>query len=125
MEGSASTALLRLTNCVQSVAQWFMLNDLLVNASKSDALVVGTRQQVKSFNDKDVLVAGQHVKLATEFKFLGVVFDPALTLDNHISNVCSSTYYHVKALKHIRKFIDQRTANTIACSLIVSKIDYC
>src|SRR5277367_4744638 len=102
-----------------------MLNDLLVNATKSDALVVGTRQQVKSFPDSDVLVAGQRVQLAKEFKFLGVVVDPTLSFDKHISNVCSAAFYHVKGLKHIRKFIDQKTANTIACSLIASKLDYC
>ena len=61
-----------------------MLNGLLVNTTKSEVLVTGTHQQVKSFQVKAISVAGECVKLSHDFKFLGVVVDKSLCFDKHV-----------------------------------------
>ena len=44
----ANEAVDRLTSCTAAVKRWFLLNDLLLNADKSDIVVVGTAQQLRS-----------------------------------------------------------------------------
>jgi len=56
-------------------------------------------------------------------KLLGVTFDKHLNFDKHISNVCSSSYFHIRALCHIRPFLDTETAKTIACAIVGSRLD--
>jgi len=42
-------------------------------------------------------------------KLLCVTFYSHLNFDKHISNVCSSPYFHNRALRHIRPFLDLET----------------
>jgi len=44
--------------------------------------------------------------------------------DRHISNVCSSSYFHIRALRHIRPYLDSETFKTIACAIVGSRLDY-
>jgi len=32
---------------------------------------------------------------------------------------------HIRALRHIRRLIDRETANTLACSIVATRLDYC
>ena len=54
-----------------------------------------------------------------------VIFDEQLTFNHHISEVCRTANFHLRALSHIRKYIDSSTANTIASCIVSSRIDYC
>jgi len=54
----------------------------------------------------------------------GVTFDKHFNFDKHISNVCSSSYINIRALRHIRAFLDSETSKTIACAVVGSRLDY-
>ena len=62
---------------------------------------------------------------ASNVKNLGVVFDPNLTLTDHISQVIKSTRFHIRDLYRIRHLLDLNTAILLANALISSRIDYC
>ena len=47
-----------LNDCATAIAHWFMFKDFLLNASKSEVLVVGTHHQIKSGTGVDVKIAG-------------------------------------------------------------------
>ena len=46
-------------------------------------------------------------------------------LDNHVSAVARSRNYHARAIRHVRHLLTVDLAQTLACSLILSRIDYC
>lgn len=56
---------------------------------------------------------------------LGVNFDSSLTFSDHISSVSKSCFQSIRDLRRIRNTLDHSTAQTIATSLIHSKVDYC
>ena len=64
------------------------------------------------------------VTLANHVKLLGVTLDNHLNFDHHISNVCSSSYFHIRALRHIRPYLDSETSKAIACAIVGSRLDY-
>jgi len=45
-------------------------------------------------------------------------------MNNHISNVCRSSYFHIRALHHIRQALTDDMAKTVAASLIHTRINY-
>ena len=51
--------------------------------------------------------------------------DDTQSFDEHVDNVCKAANFHLRALRHIRKYISEKTAETIACSMIDGKLDYC
>ena len=56
---------------------------------------------------------------------LSVNLDHRLTFNNHMSAVAWSCNYHAWAIHHIRHLLMLDLAQMHACSLILSRIDYC
>ena len=48
-----------------------------------------------------------------------------LTFSDQISSLSRSCYYHIRQLRCIRPYLDFKIANTIATSIVHSKLDYC
>ena len=55
---------------------------------------------------------------------LGVIFDFTLSMSNHFAAVSKSCFQFIRDLRRIRNTLDYSTAQTIAASLIHSKLDY-
>ena len=125
LDSGVDQMLARLNDCATSIAHWLMFNDLLLNPSKSEALVAGTHHQVKTCTSLNVVIAGVPVPQSSSIKLLGVTIDSSLSFDAHVSEVCRTAAYHLKAFRHIRKSLDKNTANILACSYIASRLDYC
>jgi hypothetical protein len=103
-----------------------------LNPFKTEELVTlaGTRQQVTSFNNapiesRAIQFAGTTVSYAKLIRILGVTIDQHLTFDNQITNVLQSYNYYTRSLRQIRWLIDIDTANTLACSIVGCRLDYC
>ena len=114
-----------LHECLSSLGNWLLFNNLLLNVDKSQCMVVGTRQQVKLNPKLEIKIDSENIPQSQDNKLLGVILDPNLNFNKQTSSICSAANYHIRALKHIRNCISTKTANTIACTLISSKLDYC
>ena len=127
MEASSMTSdLQKLESCSQAVKAWFAENELLLNADKSDVMLIGTSAQLRAANGiTNIAVAGASLKPTAELKSLGVIIDSRLTFAAHVSAVCKACNYHLWALRHIRHLLTADVANTLACSIVGSRLDYC
>ena len=110
----------------QAVKAWFAENELLLNADKSDVMLIGTSAQLRAANGiTNIAVAGASLKPTAELKSLGVIIDSRLTFAAHVSAVCKACNYHLWALRHIRHLLTTDVTNTLACSIVGSRLDYC
>ena len=57
-------------------------------------------------------------------KVLGVVLDRRLAFDRHVTAVARACNYHAWAIQHIGH-LSAELADTLNCSLILSRLDYC
>src|SRR5208282_2901232 len=64
------------------------------------------------------------VPFTDSVKILGVTLDRHLTFNLHVQNVCKSSYYHIRALKHIRSSLTADMAKTVGCALVNSRLNY-
>ena len=81
---------------------WFISNRLSVNPSKADYLLIGNSLQRAKVNSATVSFCGNTLTPTTSCRNLGVVFDCDLSFQKHISNICSSSFYHIRQLRQIR-----------------------
>jgi len=117
-----------LRSCSTAVRDCYLSNNLLLNADKSQAIVLGTANQLRSATSIDsVEVAGVALPVATTLKSLGVILDQRLTFNEHASRNCSgqvhpsihpclflrkvkseiwSCNYHARAIRHVRHYVD-------------------
>ena len=78
-----------------------------------------------SFLNLEISIQGVALPVAEQMKVLGVVLDQRLTFEEHATALAKSRNYHAQAIQHTRHLLTLDLAQTLACSLILSRIDYC
>jgi len=104
-----------------------MQNGLQLNHDKSEALIVGTSSHLKQALPAvpSVTVAEVNLPVSERMKVLGVILDWRLTFEKHATAVAKSCNDQAQAICHIRHLLTPELAQTLACSLILLRIDYC
>ena len=74
---------------------------------------------------QSISVAGSPIKLQSSIKSLGVHLDSKMSFDKHVSEVCRASYFHIRALRHIRSSLTTDAAKTVASAIVGSRLDYC
>jgi len=99
-------------------------NDLQLNRDKSEVVILGTALR-SSANIREVKVAGSRLQVAPTLKSLGITIDSHLRFDCHAKKVARACNYHTRALRHVRTLLTDDLAQTVACSIVGSRLDYC
>jgi len=100
-----------LMNALQHISSWMTANLLTHNTSKTEFLLIGLKQQLAKI---------QICTLNTTHsdRNLGFVIDEHLTFSDQICSLSKSCYSHNHELHCIRPYLDLKTANTIATSIV-------
>ena len=69
--------------------------------------------------DADTAVASSHVHL------LGVDISLDLSVDRHVSRVCTGCFYRLRQLRRIRRSLDSDSLATLIYAVVNSGMDYC
>ena len=62
---------------------------------------------------------------ATLVKSLGVSFDGYMIFDGYVAEKCKSSFYHLRNLSRIRKYLTRETAAVVVHAFVTSKLDSC
>ena len=115
-----------IAHCSAAVRLWFLQNGLQLNAEKSEVVLLGTPAQLRSAtNIATVDAAGSTLPVASKLKSLGVTIDSNLRFDCHARNVAKACNFHTCALCHMRSLLTDDVAQTVAFSIVASRLDYC
>ena len=77
-----------LNSDIDSLKQWLEGNKLLLNAIKTQAMVIGSRPNIKKISDKSVptpsfAIGNSHFDVVDNAKYLGVQLDKHIASDEH------------------------------------------
>ena len=84
-------------------------------------MLIGTQQQHSKIKDSSLSLHGTALVPVSSVRNLGV----DLSFDQHISNVCRSSFYHIRQLRQIRHSLDVNSYIQLANALVSSKLGYC
>ena len=73
----------------------------------------------------NISVGSSIVPCSAIVRDLDVLLDSELFVKQHISNVTSTCYYHLRRLHQIHNYISCETMIQLVMSLVISHIDYC
>ena len=97
----------------------------MLNDDKTEFLLVGTRKQLTKVSIDGVRVGDYNISPSPSVRNLGTWFDPHLDMDVHITKTCSSAYYYLYNIRHIRKYLSRSSSETLIHAFITSRLDYC
>ena len=119
-------AISAMTNYIADIRDWMISDKLMLNDSKTEILLVGSRQQLRKVELDALMVGTSKVPLASSaVRNLGAWFDPELTMNTHVNKLCSAAYFHLFNLRPIRRYLSQATCEQLVHAFITSRIDYC
>jgi len=99
---------------------------MLLNPDKSEAMLIASPSIAKTFAEgSGVAIAGSQITFSVKLKSLGVTLDETLSFDEHVKNIVKASNFHIKALRHVRPLLSKSIANSVACSIVTTRLDYC
>src|SRR5271154_4716768 len=48
-----------------------------------------------------------------------------MTTEDHVNNICKTSYFYIRLLGKLRKFLDKETGAMITHAFVTSRLDYC
>ena len=101
------------------------VNLLKLNDSKTEVLLLGTRQQLDIAGTIKVKIGEDEITSTPYARNLGVFFDSNMKWRIHINKMSSNIYITLKKIAHIRDLLTKDATKTVVQTLVSSKLDNC
>ena len=96
---------------------------LKLNHEKTEWIIFnGNTNLIK---DVELHIGTQTIQQSKVIKNLGVKLDSELTLQSQISDVCRISYYHLRRINKIRKYLTEHGLKSLVQALVTGRMDYC
>lgn len=114
----------RVENCVAAICRWMDINELKLNHDKTEVMLIHSKyRNGPSFDNFNI--GDETLPTTASAKSLGVIFDEHMSFDAHVSGVCKSSFYHLRNLSKIRKYLTKESSEVAVHAFVTSKLDYC
>ena len=112
--------------CVDDIQEWYEQNKLVINRSKSNVMLVTTRQMFYHMVDKElnVLIDNQKLLQCTSMTYLGVEIDNILSWNAQTNDVCKKLVFIISRLSRLKMVLPRYLLMSIYTSIIQPRIDY-
>ena len=110
--------------CISSIRIWMQKNYLKLNDDKTEMLVFNTKQKLPLLKTLELQIGDTTISPSPTAKNLGVTFDSCMTMDRHISNMCKSSYYQIRNIAYIRRYLTIAAVKTLVQACVTSRLDY-
>ena len=121
---SVRQAVCSVESCCAEVKSWMFTNKLKLNDEKTEAMLCGSKTSLGKVSLESVQVGQASIPLSTCVRNLGLQVDSLLTKSDHVSLVVRTCNFHIRTLGRLRPLLNRQTANAVAVSLILSRLDY-
>ena len=112
--------------CVTEIEEWYTKNRLIINVSKSNIMVVSTRQRETHTNvhDFNVFLGNDRLTQLDCLNYLGVKLDANLLWNVQIDELCRKLVFIIYRLSRLRHTLAPNILMYIYHSIVQPKFDY-
>ena len=112
-----------LLKTVREINFWMRANKLKLKSNKTEILELSSSYCPRpAFNN--LAISSETVDCSTSAKNIRVIFNNSLSMLPHVTAVCKSSFFHLRNIFKIRKFLSYDTCK-ILIHAFTSRIDYC
>ena len=112
-------------NCIREVRAWMKEDMLWLNKSKTEFILIGSRKQLAKVTINSIKVGDADIATVSSARNLGAWFNSYMGMATHISKTCSSAFYYLYNIRHIRKYLSKEHTEQLIHAFITSRLDYC
>lgn len=100
---------------------WMLSNHLKLNADKTVFLPISR----KALSFDPLLIGTSYVQPAEYVRNLGFIFNRSLTIDNHLSYIKRTTFFHLRRICALRNCVSFGLMEILVHAFITSRLDFC
>ena len=67
----------------------------------------------------------RHVRSSQNARNIGIIFDNHFHFNAHIASICKSSFYHLRNISCIRKYVSSNTTEILVHAFVFSKLVHC
>ena len=113
-----------LEQCILNVNRWMNQNRLKMNTDKTEFILLGSWQHLRTCSTKNINVCGNLVKCSEQIRLLGTWLDQSLTLKHQINMKCHTEMFNLQKIRHIWQVLTMDACWTLVFGLVTSDWDY-
>ena len=103
-----SNVIRSLKGCTTSIKGWMDENRLQMNSTKTDFILIGSRQQLVKHKTNSILANGEIIQRSSSIKYMGALIDERLSFKQYITSKCKMAMWNPQKLKAIRSALTER-----------------
>ncbi|XP_071794571.1 uncharacterized protein [Asterias amurensis] len=115
----------QMERCISDIQRWMGESHLKLNESKTEFVLLGSRQQLSKVVVPHIKIGSSLVVPAEKVKNLGAILDPKLSLVHHLSNCVKLANYGLRNLRAIRHFFTLQATQQLVRAFVTSRLDFC
>ena len=113
-------------SCISDVKALATANMLKLNDNKTKLmLVISKRTKHPHSLPTSITIGNAQIPLKKFMKYLSFTLDCHLTMNAHVSNIYRTSYFELRRLASIRRFLTSTATATLVSAFVLSRIDYC
>ena len=112
-------------SCISNTLSWTQSNKLKLNTEKNEMMLVGSSMHISSVDCESADVGGSSIPFQTTVTYLGVHLDQTLSMKQHISSLCRTTFLALRRIVSICLFLSNSSTEKLVASMIMSRLDNC
>ena len=109
---------------LNNVLKWTNENSLALNATKTQAMIIGPRCKLQRLQQDHILISELPVKFVKQYNYLGIIIDSEMTLQPMLKHVKRMLTNKIFILRKIRKFLTEKASLSIYKQTILPILDY-
>ena len=111
-------------DCIDELRKWMTAHRLFIQSSKTEFIIIGSRQQLSKVSIDKLRVGEVLISPVGAVRDLGSWIDIHMSMNMHVSKICSKAFRILYHIKQIRKYLTDAT-KILVHAFITSHLDYC
>lgn len=124
---SLGEALREMNSCLLNINRYLKCNKLKLNISKTKGMIVTTKSRHHSVDPStiDIMIDNEAIEIVTEIKYLGLILDNTLSLNNHAEYIIRKITKKLYFFSRSARFLSMYARLTCYNCLVKPHFDYC
>ena len=115
----------KLTKGMENILSWVTKNRLVLNADKTNVMLIGKGSVVNNVTDFSVAVNGSILKRVKVAKCLGVMIDDELRWTEQVEKVIKTAQKNISVIKRAKSYVPTRSLKLLYNAIVLPHFDYC
>ena len=123
-DGGTELMKARIENWIAEIRRWMIFNGLKFNDDKTTSILMHSKFRPRpSF--EQIKVRDNLIPFSRSASNLGVIMDATLSYYDYVKKVCKSSFFHLRNISRIRKYLTGKSVEVIIHALITTKLGHC